>query len=324
MQEIRDSKDFHIKEYTAVTFGKFDGIHRGHQELIRAILEKKTCGFKTVVFTFSIPQMAAFGKESLVLTTYAEKRTLLEKLGVDYLVEFPFTNDVKTMSPDDFIKDIIVKKLNAAYLAVGEDFHFGFNRMGNAKMLQQKGQAFGYRTDIFKKLTYRALEGKKDAISSSWIRRLLEEGNMEDVANMLGRPYSICGNVIHGRSLGHTIGFATLNIRPTSDKALPPRGVYFCKVNMQNKCLEGMANLGVRPTVEKDVSKSDLLLEIHLLQYDGEAYGEFIEADLLHFERPEKQFSGIEFLRQQLVKDKESCRCYFEKRENSGKEKVYQ
>lgn len=313
MQVICNTQDFQIPGRTAVTFGKFDGIHRGHQRLLDALLEKKKQGLKTVVFTFFTPPVylsaADQSGDIRQLTPNEEKKRFLEAYGIDYLVEYPFTDEVRQTPPEQFVREVIRGKLQAAFVAAGPDFGFGYRRKGNVLLLASMAQECGYELQVFDKVIYGGSE-----ISSSRVRQTLEKGWMEQAADMLGRPYALKGTVIHGRSLGHTIGFATMNLVWPSDKFLVPVGVYFSQVFIRNKRYPGITNIGYRPTVEKDSSKSDLLLEVHLLQYNQMAYGEEIEVFLFHYERPEIRFSGLELLREQLRQDERACEAYFAER----------
>ena len=317
MQVICNTEDFQITEKTAVTLGKFDGIHRGHQRLLNALLEKKKQGLKTVVFTFFVPPIP--GRDDVrQLTPNDEKKEFLESYGIDYLIEYPFTEKVRHTDPRAFVQNILCKKIGAAFVAAGPDFCFGYERKGNVALLEEMSHECGYEFQVFDKVSY-----KGEPISSSRIREAIKEGHMEEAADMLGRPFSIEGTVIHGKSLGHTIGFATMNLAWPGEKLLVPIGVYFSKVRIAGKSYAAITNVGHRPTVEKDTTKSDLLLEAHLLQYSQMVYGEKIEVRLFHYERPEVRFSGLDALKEQLKKDSLACVTYFEERGNDGKQEGF-
>ena len=314
MQVICNTEDFQITEKTAVTLGKFDGIHKGHQRLLNALLEKKKQGLKTVVFTFFVPPIP--GRDDIrQLTPNDEKKEFLESYGIDYLIEYPFTEKVRHTDPRVFVWDILCKKIGAAFVAAGPDFCFGYERKGNVALLEEMSHECGYEFQVFDKVSY-----KEEPISSSRIREAICAGHMEEAMDMLGRPFSLSGTVIHGKSLGHTIGFATMNLTWPKEKLLVPVGVYFSKVQIGEKSYEAITNVGHRPTVEKDAAKSDLLLESHLLQYNKMAYGEQIEVSFFHYERPEVRFSGLDALKKQLQTDSYECSAYFEERGNDGKQ----
>lgn len=317
MQVICNTENFQITEKTVVTLGKFDGIHRGHQRLLNALLEQKKKGLKTVVFAFFVPPIP--GREDMrQLTPNDEKTKFLQEYGIDYLIEYPFTDQVRHTEPEAFVKEILCKKINASFVAAGPDFCFGYERRGNVSLLAKMADECGYEFRVFDKVSY-----QNEPISSSRIRECVREGRMEEATDMLGRPFSLSGTVIHGKSIGHTIGFATMNLAWPSDKLLVPVGVYFSKVLIGGNSYLAITNVGHRPTVEKDAAKSDLLLETHLLQYSQMAYGENIEVDLFHYERPEVRFSGLEALKEQLKKDTLACVTYFEERGNDGKQEEF-
>lgn len=318
MQVICNTEDFQITEKTAVTLGKFDGIHKGHQRLLNALLEKKKQGLKTVVFTFFVPPLPDQKDEVRQLTPNDEKICFLESYGIDYLIVYPFTDKVRQTKPKDFIKEILCKKINASFVAAGPDFCFGYKREGNVALLQEMSGECGYEFEVYDKVSY-----QNEAVSSSRIRECISKGRMEDAAAMLGRAFCVGGTVIHGKSLGHTIGFATMNLVWPRGKFLVPVGVYFSKVKIGGQSYAAITNVGHRPTVEKDAAKSDLLLEAHLLQYNHMAYGEEIEVSFFHYERPEVRFSGLDALKKQLEEDSKACAVYFEEREQDGKQKGF-
>lgn len=304
MVHITETADLLIEGGCAVTIGKFDGIHRGHQALIEAV--KRAAGdqgLKTVVFTFAVSPRKYLGKETEMLMSLQEKADCLEKLGVDYLIEYPFTNEVRTMSAEDFVKHVLIDRLHMKYMAVGEDFCFGYQRQGNCELLKKFKKKYQFRLDIYSKLKY----NERD-ISSSYIREELRLGHMESAADMLGRPYGYGGYVEHGKALGRTIGFPTLNIKPDDDKILPPRGVYFTTVHIDGNSYHGVANIGIQPTV----STHRLLLEVFVLDFHQMIYDKFVWVDLHYFHRPERQFEGIEALTDQLAADTEACIRFFE------------
>lgn len=308
MQVICNTEDFQITEKTAVTLGKFDGIHKGHQRILNALLEKKKQGLKTAVFTFFVPPIP--GREDIrQLTPNDEKKEFFESYGIDYLIEYPFTEKVRHTDPEIFVQDVLCKKIGAVFVAAGSDFCFGYERKGNVALLEEMSHECGYELQVFDKVFY-----KGEPISSSRIRESIANGRMEEAMDMLGRPFSLSGTVIHGRALGHTIGFATMNLAWPKEKLLVPVGVYFSKVRVTGKSYDAITNVGHRPTVEKDAAKSDLLLESHLLQYNKMAYEEQIEVSFFHYERPEIRFSGLDALKKQLQNDSTACSVYFEKR----------
>ncbi len=287
-----------IEEKTVITLGKFDGVHRGHRKLINTVKKiRQEHGWKSVVFTFNIsPQIVLGQKPKEVLMTNRERFVFLERQGFDYLVECPFTEEIRTMTPELFISEVLVKKLNAGAIVVGDDFHFGKDRAGNAETLIVAGKAYGFEVHVIKKEADSV--GGRD-ISSSFIREELALGHMEKVKELLGFSYYITGTIAKGKQLGSKIGIPTINVYPPEEKLLPPDGVYISKVMIDGIMYRGVTNIGTNPTVQGD----RLSVETHLLDCKLDLYGKEAHIYLLKFQRPELTFSGIEELQKQMEKD---------------------
>lgn len=295
MKIIKDTLDFSISEISAVTLGKFDGIHKGHQKLMRMILEKRKQGLKSVVFTFGqMPGTVLCGKGRTILTG-AERRKHLEGLGIDYMVECPFVPEIIQMEPEAFVEKILVGQLHAKYIAVGPDFRFGHNRMGSVKLLKQLAPVFGYEVEVFEK---ECLEDK--VISSTYVRYMLQNGEMETVEKLLGYPYYVSGTVVHGHAIGRKLGIPTLNLIPDDEKMLPPNGVYLTKTVFGQEEHLGITNVGVKPTISGEELKG---IETHLFDYEGDLYGREVTVVFYAFERPERRFESLEDLKKQLRED---------------------
>ncbi|MDD6235679.1 MAG: riboflavin biosynthesis protein RibF [Lachnospiraceae bacterium] len=301
-----ENKDFVLDEHTVVTLGKFDGIHKGHRKLIQKALEiSNKTGMKTAVFTFRVTEENKFPyMESEKITTPDERKSILEELGVDILVEYPFDTEVADTEPVDFLADVLKNKMKAAYVVVGEDWTFGRGGRGNAQTLKENGEKLGFEPVILEKETY---DGRK--IGSSWVREEITAGHMETVNILLDYPYSITGVVVHGNRIGRTIGFPTANIVPDKDKILPPFGVYASKTVIDGKEeYYGISNIGVKPTISDNNAVN---VETNLIGYDGNLYGSSIKVELIHFQRPEMKFESVEALKNQLVRDIEFSKTYF-------------
>ena len=295
MKIIKDTLDFSISEISAVTLGKFDGIHKGHQKLMRMILEKRKQGLKSVVFTFGqMPGTVLCGKGRTILTG-AERRKHLEGLGIDYMVECPFVPEIIQMEPEAFVEKILVGQLHAKYIAVGPDFRFGHNRRGSVKLLKQLAPVFGYEVEVFEK---ECLEDK--VISSTYVRYMLQNGEMETVEKLLGYPYYVSGTVVHGHAIGRKLGIPTLNLIPDDEKMLPPNGVYLTKTVFGQEEHLGITNVGVKPTISGEELKG---IETHLFDYEGDLYGREVTVVFYAFERPERRFESLEDLKKQLRED---------------------
>ena len=295
MKIINDTLDFTIPEESAITLGKFDGIHKGHQKLMKMILAKREQGLKSVVFTFGqMPGTVFFGKGRTILTR-VERQKHLEKMGIDYMVECPFVPQIIQMEPERFIEEVLVKQLHVKYIAVGPDFRFGHDRKGDKKKKKKMAQVYGYEVQVFQK---ECLEDK--VISSTYVRHMLETGEMETVQDLLGYPYYVSGTVVHGHAIGRKLGIPTTNILPDDEKMLPPNGVYLTKTIFGDKEILGITNIGVKPTISGEEAKG---IETHLLDFEGDLYGEELTVEFYAFERTERRFDSLEELKEQLSRD---------------------
>ncbi len=303
MQVIHGTTEFETEGKCAVAIGKFDGIHLGHQELLRHILEQKARGWKAVVFTFDPPPAVLFGTaQDKELMIGEEKRAAFEKMGVDVLVEFPLSYETAAILPEDFIRGTLVKKMHTAYLAAGTDVTFGSRGAGNAALLHRMAEPCGYEVHIIDKVCYNGKE-----VSSTGVRQAVEEGRMEEAACLLGAPYEIWGTVQHGNRFGRTIGMPTVNLIPSVKKLLPPRGVYYSEVFLEGRRMAGITNIGYKPTVSE---AGRIGVETYIYDFDREIYGETIKVFLLGFKRPEQKFRDADELKEQMGRDIEEGRQY--------------
>ncbi len=295
---------------TAVSLGKFDGVHIGHQKLMDCILLHKEDGLKAVVFSFLIhPNILLGGKEMSLIMTEEEKRQKLSKMGVDVLISYPFSKEMLSMEPEQFIKEILVDKLDVKVVAIGENFHFGHNRRGDAKLLKELAPQYGYEVQVFERVK---IAGER--VSSTWIRECIGEGNVEYVQNLLGEPYSISGEVVHGKEIGRALGMPTANVIPDKQKLLPPFGVYTSKTLVDGIWYEGITNIGVKPTITEEKVK---LAETYLFDYQGNLYGKEIRTNLYYYQRPEQKFDSIEALKAQMEKDCQAAKEYMKRQHTS-------
>ena len=302
MQIISGTTEFHIDGKSAIAIGKFDGIHLGHKKLLKYILEEKKDGLKSVVFTFDpSPEEFFTGHKVRQLFTREEKRREFEKLGIDVLIEFPLTDETAATEPEDFVRRILVGQLNADYIAAGTDVSFGAGGRGDQHLLRSLVGELSYELELIDKVR---LDGAE--VSSTRVRNEVADGNMAMAERLLGGYYSVSGIVEHGRHIGHTIGIPTVNILPPEDKLLPPYGVYSSRVHLGEKTYDGMTNIGRKPTISE---KEKVGVETYIYDYEGDAYGEFIEVELLRFVRPEIKFENLEMLKAQIQSDLESARA---------------
>ena len=301
MHCICNTREFKIEEPTVVTIGKFDGRHRGHQKLLGTMLQlRETCGYKTAVFSFqTAPVTCIQGIPATVITTNEERRIQMEAAGIDYLIEYPFSKEISQLSPENFVKDILIGQMNARAIVVGTDCAFGYQRAGNVELLEKLSEEFGYQLVVVEKKQ----DHQRD-ISSTYIKEELDQGNMEKANELLGEPYSIHGVVVYGNQIGgKMLGFPTANLLLAPEKHLPPFGVYISLVTVEGIRYGGITNIGKKPTIEGEFPVG---AETYLLDFDGNLYGKQIEVQLLHFERPERKFDSLEELRKQLCRDKEA------------------
>ena len=288
MEYLRGIEGLYINHETAVTLGKFDGLHRGHQKLIRRTREFSRQGLKSVVFTLN------FNRKGMLLTG-EERREILEKQGIDYLVECPFVPKVAHMEPEEFVRAILMEGLHARRIIVGADFRFGYERKGDAALLKELEKIYGYQVEVIRKETLNGWD-----ISSTYVREELAKGRMEQAGELLGYPYFVSGEVLHGRHIGSKLLFPTINLVPTTRKLLPPNGVYASKTFLEDgRVLKGITNIGYKPTVGEKFRG----VETYLFDFDEDLYGCEIRVELLHYVRPEKKFNSIEALREQMKQD---------------------
>lgn len=293
MEYMRGIDGLYVKEETAVTLGKFDGLHRGHQQLLKRIQGKS--GLKSAVFTIN-------SRKTGFLLTIEEKRKLLEQQGLCYLVDCPFIPEISGMEAEEFVKEILVDRLHAKYIAVGSDFRFGHNRQGDALLLLWLQGRFGFHVEVIEKEKY----GGR-VISSTYVKEALEQGNMELANELLGYHFFVSGEVLHGRRLGRTLGIPTTNLVPATKKILPPNGVYFSKTVIDGKAYPGITNIGYKPTI----GESFRGVETYIFDFDGDLYGKNIDVELWKYKRPEIKFDSVEALKAQMQADISSGKEYF-------------
>ena len=286
MNYITGIENYHGTKKTAVTIGKFDGLHRGHQKLVDRIRGYASDECDSVLCAFDMHRDA--------IMTNRERREHLEGK-IDWLINCPFNEQLRNMEAEDFIRDILCGKLNAAHVVVGNDFVFGHEKRGSVSMLEKYASEYGYTVDVVEKERYQDM-----IISSTFIRDALAQGDVRLAERLLGYPYELTGPVRHGKRLGRTLGFPTMNIEPEVRKILPRYGVYACRVMIDGKWYNGVGNAGVKPTVTDERRR---LFEVYVYGYEGDAYGKEVTARFCGFERPEVKFGSVEELKEQVMKD---------------------
>lgn len=282
-----------------VTIGNFDGVHLGHQAIMALVKDRaKACGGTSVVYTFRPhPQIALNPEKNLsLLCTYDEKIELLEKLDIDAVIEEPFSRDFSIRSPELFFDEAIIQKIRPVELIVGYDFGFGKGRSGGIETLKKLCERNSVRFEVVP-----PFEKNGKAISSSRIRELLSKNDLKAASELLGHPFSYKGLVLRGDGRGRNIGVPTANLHLIDNKMALPFGVYATWSCFAGKKFASVTNIGVRPTFE---SHSDSVrIETHILDYAGDLYGRLFEVQFVEYLRPERKFSGISALTEQISKD---------------------
>jgi riboflavin kinase/FMN adenylyltransferase len=295
----------HSHRGSALTIGNFDGLHRGHQAVLQHLHEHAAKQrLATTVMTFEPTAQEFFSPQTAParLQRLREKLAMLRKMDVDQVYCLRFDHTVAELSAERFVREILVEGLDVRYLVVGDDFRFGKGRAGDFAFLQEAGKQYGF--EVVSTRTF--LEGD-DRVSSTRIRQALAEGDLATAEQLLGRPFSICGRVSPGQQRGRTIGFHTANIR-LHRVVSPVNGVFAVRVHgLGDKPLNGVANVGTRPTVDG----SYRVLEVHLFDFDADIYGEHLNVEFCKKLRDERKFESFEALQQQIKLDAERARQFF-------------
>jgi riboflavin kinase / FMN adenylyltransferase len=299
-----------VRKPTAIALGNFDGVHCGHQRVVERLLLSADGAVPTVVTFDPHPQDFFSGQRRQLLTTIAEKAYYLGKLGIDQLVLLPFDRAMVELTPAAFVEKVIVGELAAQQVTIGADFRFGYQRQGDAAMLQALTANYGIGTEVL------ALESDHESrIGSSRIRAALLQGDLAEVSRLLDRSYSISGQVVPGQQLGRTLGFPTANIAFDPHKFLPRLGVYCVRIDTaEYSQLPAVANVGKRPTVDGQ----QISLEVHLLNWSGDLYGQAVTVYLDGFLRSEQKFAGLTELTAQIQADCQAAQSFYGQLGNTG------
>lgn len=305
MQIIRNVKNIKL-DNTAIAIGKFDGIHKGHRLIMNELAASKTQNLCAVVFTFSkSPDSLVKTDSRKYLLTKEEKYRFYEKMGIDIVIEYPVSKRLLCMERESFLKDVLINQLGMKKIICGCDFKFGHNRLGDTKYLFDNALKYGYNVKVFDKLKV----NEKD-ISSTLVRGLISDGDIEKSNEMLGYPYTIIGKVVYGNQIGRTINFPTANIIPDEKKLLPPNGVYFTKANINGKAYKCITNIGKRPTV---TDKEQINVETNIFDFNGDIYNTIIEVSFYKYHRSEIKFEDTDRLKKQISFDVQCCKQFFDK-----------
>ncbi|MBE5959381.1 MAG: bifunctional riboflavin kinase/FAD synthetase [Lachnospiraceae bacterium] len=280
---------------TIVTVGKFDGLHKGHAKLFD-VLSKVSENRDKVVLTFEAKPIDVINNmKTRTLVTEKEKQLLCEAKGIDYYISLPLDKDFLDLSPEAFVKDVLVDHLDVRVFVCGPDFTFGKFGAGNVKLLQKLSKYYDFEVVVVEKEQYHNFD-----IGSTEIRKKITEGNIEEANEMLGHSFSVIGIVEEGKKLGRTIGIPTANVIPDSKKILPPNGAYCTRVIVDGKVYGAVSNVGVNPTVEDG---RNIKIESHIFDFSGDIYGKIIKIEFVKFMRKEQKFTGVDELKNQIEND---------------------
>ena len=302
MKKINGVKNFSINSPSILTLGTFDGVHKGHQKILKKLkYEAKKDNLKSIVLTFfPHPRTVLNPDLTLKLINTIEERTILfEKSEIDILITHPFDKNFSELSPDQFVKNILVNKLKIKKILIGYDHRFGKNRTAGFKDLKIFGLKYGFEV-----IEISVEEKNKVSISSTKIRNSIIEGDIKTAKSYLGYDFSLKGEVVNGNAIGRTIGFPTANLNINQDyKLIPKNGVYLIRTILEGKKVYGMMNIGVKPTLKS----KDTSIEVNLFEWGGNLYGKLIEVFILYYIREEKKFDSLIKLGNQIKLDKKTC-----------------
>ncbi|MGJ5642830.1 bifunctional riboflavin kinase/FAD synthetase [Formosa sp. S-31] len=306
MEKVRNLKNLDSKISTVVTIGTFDGVHLGHQKILKRLVNTaKDTNLKSVVLTFfPHPRMVLQNDANIkLINTISERSTILEQSGVDYLCVQEFTKEFSRLSAEEFVKSLLVDQLHAKKVIIGYDHHFGRNRSANIDDLRQFGLEFGFEVEEIS-----AEDVNEVAVSSTKIRKALDAGDIEKANTYLGYAYCLNGTVISGKKLGKQLEYPTANLHiEESYKLIPKQGVYIVKSEIEDKTVYGMMNIGTNPTIS-DSSKQHI--EIHFFDFNDNLYNAALKIEILHRLRDEKKFDSVEALKHQLQLDEKQSLNY--------------
>jgi len=294
---FRNFKDYHSEKPLALSLGMFDGGHLGHKYIID---ELKKVGsennLETAILTFwPHPRFVFNPDENLkLLNTVEEKKVLMEQYGINNLFLKEFDDEFRNLTGEEFVRQILIEKLNVKYLIIGYDHSFGKNKSGNFELLQKLSQELGFEVEQME-----AINIHENNISSTKIRNALLAGNIKDANEMLGYSYSVSGTVVHGKKLGRTIGYPTANIKADSIKLLPKKGAYIVEVFIKEKQYKGMLSIGTNPTVNGE----KLTVEVYILDFNEDIYDQNITVKFRDFLHEEIKFEGLDQLIEKLDED---------------------
>lgn len=294
MNFLRDINNLNFNTGSVVAVGSFDGVHLGHQKLLQEVVSRaQKLGLKSVVVTFEPHPKEYFSRSFVRLTTWSEKLLMFKTLGIEQVICLRFNEALASLTANDFIRKILVEKLKAKLVIVGDDFCFGCKKSGDAKFLvEHAGRDFA--VEVVPDFTVDGM-----VVKSTVIKNALAEDDLVKASKLLGKLYSIIGRVVHGDKRGRQLGFPTANIF-LPPKFSPLHGTYAARVAVDGTWFLSVANIGFRPTVR---GQHQRLLELHLLDFNRDIYGKRIQAEFMHKLREEKKFANLDLLKRQITED---------------------
>ena len=307
MKVFHGTENANIARPTVLTLGVFDGLHLGHQKIMQTVVERAAAvGAVSTAITFDPHPRAVLHPETAppLLQTLDQRLAAFEVLGIEQAIVIRFNKDFAAQEAEDFLRNVVCERLQAKEVYLGKGFEFGKNRRGNIELLRKISAELGFFADEVPEVR---LRGRR--ISSSKIRELLSQGKVNLARRMLGRPYGIEGQIIHGAQRGRIIGFPTANLRPRN-RVVPKFGVYATATLINGEWRRSITNVGVRPTFENEAEPS---IESYIFDFEGNLYGDVLRVRFLHRIRDERKFSGIDELKAQIQKDTRRALLYFKR-----------
>ena len=303
MKTIHGIENFPADEVSIVTIGTFDGVHLGHQQILKQLIDTSLKSkLKSVLLTFfPHPRMVLQPDVPMhLIQTIEERERALAKTGLDYLVIHPFSSEFSRLSADDYVKRVLVQQLNVQKVVVGYDHRFGRNRKASLEDMYHYSDIYDFEV-----IEIDAKKIDSTAVSSTKIRKAIDEGNIELANTYLGQPFTLEGMIVHGDKRGRELSYPTANMDlQNPHKIVPKQGVYLVKSNLSNRVVYGMMNIGTKPTFDASMPS----IEVHFFDWNGDLYGQAVQVELLKWVREERKFNSVEELQTQIQADEQYCR----------------
>lgn len=296
MEIVRIDFNSENRFLTALALGNFDGVHIGHQELIKSMIKNaKKRGLTPAILIFqNHTKSFVYGNGPRFINNNKQKNDFLEKLGVEVLYTMKFDRDIMQLSPEEFVRDILIHKLNCKFVTVGSDYRFGYRAEGDANHLKRISKELDFCVEILEPLRSNGI-----VISSTLIRELIANGNIKEANHLLARPFTIIGEVIHGKGIGKNMGVPTANMLLKNKYIIPKNGIYQTETTIDGKRYLSATNVGVNPTFIED----ELKIENHIINLNEDIYGKEIEVSFFKYIRPEMKFDSVDMLIEQMNRD---------------------